>query len=107
VEPDPLLCNIIAGLLIALFLLPFSGDFVPMTAFELFIILINGMIVLGIGFVMLTIGPSLISAPEVSLFSLIETVLGPVWVWIGGYEAPPLTAVYGGLLLISALAGHR
>ena len=39
-------------------------------------------------------------------FYIPETVLGPVWVWLGGYEAPPLFAVYGGIMLIVALGTH-
>ena len=69
--------------------------------------MINGMLVLPIAFTLLTLGPSLISAPEVSLYTLIETVLGPIWVWLGGYEAPPVSAIFGGTLLIIALGIHR
>lgn len=69
-------------------------------------LLINGILVLAISFSLLNFGPSMISAPEVSLYTLIETVLGPVWVYLGGYEAPPSTAVYGGSALIAALAIH-
>lgn len=69
-------------------------------------LLINGILVLGVSLSLLNIGPSMISAPEVSLYTLIETVLGPVWVYLGGYEAPPSAAVYGGTALILALAIH-
>ena len=58
-------------------------------------------------FCLLTIGPAYISAPEVSLYTLIETVLGPVFVYVGGFEAPPVLTVYGGTLLLLALLGHR
>lgn len=73
---------------------------------ELALLMFNGMFILPVSFALLTIGPSLISAPEVSLFSLIETVLGPFLVWMGGFEAPPISAVFGGIILISALAIH-
>ncbi len=73
---------------------------------ELALLMFNGMFILPVSFALLTIGPSLISAPEVSLFSLIETVLGPFLVWMGGFEAPPISAVFGGVILISALAVH-
>jgi drug/metabolite transporter (DMT)-like permease len=102
-----MLCNVISGIILAVVLAPFGNDFIAPSNFEWAMLTINGAIVLPIAFVLLTIGPSLISAPEVSLFSLIETVLGPVWVWLGGYEPPPLTAVYGGALLITALIVHR
>lgn len=73
---------------------------------DLALLMFNGMFMLPVSFALLTIGPSLISAPEVSLFSLIETVLAPFLVWMGGYEAPPISAVFGGVILISALAVH-
>lgn len=69
-------------------------------------IVINGTLVLALAFSLLNICPTMISAPEVSLITLIETVLGPVWVYLGGYESPPITAVYGGCALIAALAIH-
>lgn len=69
-------------------------------------IVINGGVVLVLAFSLLNIGPTMISAPEVSLITLIETVLGPVWVYLGGYESPPITAVYGGCALVAALAIH-
>ena len=71
------------------------------------IILLDSFVVLSISFTLLTIGPTLISAPEVSLMTLIETVLGPIWVWLGGFEAPPTFAVYGGSALAAALVVNR
>jgi hypothetical protein len=58
-------------------------------------------------FSLLTIGPSYITAPEVSLYTLIETVVGPALVYAGGFETPPIYSVYGGVMLFVALAGHR
>jgi hypothetical protein len=79
----------------------------PVTGTELAILIVNGMALLPLSFVLLSIGPAYISAPEVSLYTLIETVLGPVWVWLGGFEAPPVSAMYGGSILILALGVHR
>jgi hypothetical protein len=76
------------------------------TIADLMLLVYNGMFLLPASFALLTIAPTLISAPEVSLFSLIETVLGPVLVWFGGFEAPPVSAIYGGVLLIFALIVH-
>ena len=55
---------------------------------------------------MLTVGPSLITAPEVSLFTEIETILGPVWVALAGYEKPPPLTLVGGIILLVALTVH-
>ena len=88
-------------------MLPYCGSFVGLTLFELIMLILNGMVVLPIGYTMMTIGPAFISAPEVSLYCLIETIFGPIWVWLGGFEAPPISAAIGGGLLISALGIHR
>ena len=32
--------------------------------------------------------------------------MGPVWVWLGGYEAPPKLTAYGGAILVLALIVH-
>lgn len=42
-------------------------------------------------------------AAEVSLFSLIETVLGPLWAWIGVGEAPGVPALVGGAVVVGAI----
>lgn len=56
-----------------------------------------------ISFSLLTIGPALFPAIEVSLICLPETVFGPAWVYVGGYEAPPLTAIIGGAAVVLIL----
>jgi drug/metabolite transporter (DMT)-like permease len=66
----------------------------------------NGVLVLGFSNVLLNVGPTMISAPEVSLIFLLETIFGPVWVYLGGYEAPPSSALYGGAVLIATLVVH-
>jgi len=81
-------------------------DLGALTGVDFIYILLQGFGVLGVGFMLLTVAPSYIPAPEVSLYTLIETVLGPVWVYIGGYEAPSVYAVCGGIILLIALAVH-
>jgi hypothetical protein len=36
-----------------------------------------------------------------------ETVLGLLWVWLAGFEKPPIETLYGGSVLIAALLTHR
>ena len=43
---------------------------------------------------------------EVGLFALLETTLGPIWVWLGIGERPTDIALVGGLIVISALFGN-
>lgn len=57
-------------------------------------------------FVMTTIGPRYLPAPEVGLIFLLETVLGPFWVWLVLSEQPPEAAFIGGGVLIATLVVH-
>ena len=49
-------------------------------------------------------GTKYLPAAEVGLLTLIETVLGPLWVWIGVGERPPLGTFVGGAVIVGALA---
>ena len=48
-----------------------------------------------------------LSAPEVSLLSLLEVVFGVLWVWLLSAEAPSAAVLGGGLLVLGALAGNE
>ena len=66
---------------------PFSSPgSVSLHDLGLFVALGVGQI--GLGLVLLTIGARLIPAAEVALISLLEIVLGPLWVWIFLSEQP-------------------
>jgi hypothetical protein len=43
---------------------------------------------------------------QVSLIVLIEVVLGPLFVWLGGFEAPTKSSIIGGVVIILALAAN-
>jgi len=47
-----------------------------------------------------------LSAPEVSLFLLLETVLAPIWVWLAVGEAVPPLTFYGGAVVLMTVAWH-
>ena len=51
-------------------------------AAQLPFVILQGAVVLPVSFVALTVGPAYIPAAEVSLLLLLETVLGPVWVYL-------------------------
>jgi drug/metabolite transporter (DMT)-like permease len=55
---------------------------------------------------LITLGPRYISAPEVSLLLLLETVLGPLWVWLVINETPTPLAIVGGAIVVTALIVH-
>lgn len=44
-----------------------------------------------------------LSAPEVSLLSLLEVLLGPLWAWLGAGEVPAQETLIGGAVVLMAL----
>jgi drug/metabolite transporter (DMT)-like permease len=73
---------------------------------ELALLFLFGACQLGIGFILFTTGARLIPAGEAILLSLLETVLGPIWVWVWPtlHEYPGDYALIGGALVIAAVA---
>jgi drug/metabolite transporter (DMT)-like permease len=58
---------------------------------------------IGLGLALLTIGARLIPATQVALITLLEVVLGPLWVWIALSERPGAATLLGGLVVIAAI----
>lgn len=69
-------------------------------------IVFNGAVVMPLSFYCLATGPRYISAPEVAMFYLLETVLAPVWVWMIFSETPTTRSLIGGAILVVALVAH-
>jgi drug/metabolite transporter (DMT)-like permease len=63
-----------------------------------------GVCQIGLGLVFLTIGGRLIPAAEVALITLLEVVLGPLWVWIFLSEQPGAATLAGGAVVLVAVA---
>jgi drug/metabolite transporter (DMT)-like permease len=58
---------------------------------------------IGLGFALLTVGARLIPAAQVGLITLLETVLGPVWVWLALDERPSTQTLVGGAIVLVAI----
>jgi drug/metabolite transporter (DMT)-like permease len=58
---------------------------------------------IGLGFALLTVGARLIPAAQVGLITLLEVVLGPVWVWLALDERPSTLTLIGGTIVIVAI----
>jgi drug/metabolite transporter (DMT)-like permease len=63
-----------------------------------------GVTQIGLGLIFLSIGARLIPAAEVGLITLLEIVLGPLWVWIALGEQPSATTLAGGAVVLVAVA---
>jgi drug/metabolite transporter (DMT)-like permease len=59
---------------------------------------------IGLGFALLTVGARLIPAAQVGLITLLEIVLGPLWVWLALDERPSTLTLAGGAIVIAAIA---
>ena len=69
-------------------------------------ILLMGFAVVAPATALMTLGPRYISAPEVGLIVLLETVLGPIWVWLVIAETPSRLALIGGAIVVVTLFVH-
>ena len=58
---------------------------------------------IGLGFALLTVGARLIPAAQVGLITLLEVVLGPLWVWHALDERPSTLTFVGGAIVIVAI----
>ena len=59
---------------------------------------------IGLGFALLTVGARLIPAAQVGFITLLEIVLGPLWVWLALNERPSTLTLIGGAIVIGAIA---
>jgi drug/metabolite transporter (DMT)-like permease len=71
---------------------------------DLVLLVLLGVGQIGLGFVFLTIGGRLIPAAEVALITLLEIVLGPLWVWLVLSEQPGAATLVGGVIVLVAVA---
>ena len=69
-------------------------------------IVMTGALILPVSFFSLSFASRHTAAANVSLLMLLETVIGPVWVWIGTGEVPTPRLLTGGALVLISLAAY-
>lgn len=62
-----------------------------------------GLFQMGVGLALLTVGARLLPPAEVALLSLLEVVLGPLWVWLAYEERPTAMTLVGGAVVTAAV----
>ena len=92
-----------SGLLTAVMILPLASPLAVSQA-DMGYLLIMGLYMLPVGTALMFLGPRYIPAPEVGLLLLLESILGPVWVWLALGEEPGVSTLLGGAIVISTLA---
>ena len=73
---------------------------------DLIIVPLMCVLCVAIPFVLVTIAPRFIPAAEVNLFFLLETIIGPIWVWLIIKEQPSIETLQGGAIIITTIATH-
>jgi drug/metabolite transporter (DMT)-like permease len=67
------------------------------------LLVLLGVTQIGLGLIFLSIGGRLIPAAEVALITLLEIVLGPMWVWVFLSERPSTATLLGGAIVLAAV----
>ena len=73
---------------------------------DLLLLALFGSGQLGLGMILFTAGARRIPVAEAALIAVLESVLGPLWVWLAIGENPGVPSLVGGAIVLAALAGH-
>ncbi len=95
----------IGKLAVALFAMIFV-DQLKLENSDLIIVPLMCVACIAIPFVCVTLAPRYITAAEVNLFFLLETIFGPFWVWLVIKEQPSLETIIGGGIIITTITIH-
>ena len=96
---------VLGKLCVAIFAFFFVENF-ELVETDLIIVPIMCIMCVAIPFVLVTIAPRFISAPEVNLFFLLEVIIGPIWVWLIINEKPSIETIIGGFVILVTIATH-
>ena len=96
---------VVGKLVVAIFAMFFVETYMLIDR-DLLIIPLMCIMCVAIPFVLVTIAPRFIPAEEVNLFFLLETIIGPIWVWLIIKEQPSIETIQGGIVIILTIAIH-
>ena len=101
-EVDMIPLQLVAGIFATLIGLFMSPSIIVSTN-DIFLGFIAGFFQVGLGFILITIGARSTPSAFVGIIMLTEAVLGPLWAWMFANENPPLTVLFGGAVVITAV----
>ena len=96
---------VVGKLIIGLFAMLFVKDY-SLNDNDIYIVPLMCVMCVAIPFVLVTIAPRFITAAEVNLFFLLETIIGPIWVWLIIKEQPTPETIVGGAIIVLTIATH-
>jgi drug/metabolite transporter (DMT)-like permease len=101
-EMDRIVLTAFSGIAISILAFLLSED-LKIDMNNLIIVMFMGLIISSFSRVLIGNGAKYISASEVSLLMLIETIMAPIWVWIFLNEIPTIYTFIGGSIIIITL----
>lgn len=104
-DVDMMPATCMAGLVSATLAAVMAPD-LNINANDLVIALLLGTVQYAAGFMLITIATRHIKAAEVALFALSESILAPIWVWIGVGETPSGWTLIGSGIVLLAVIMH-
>ena len=93
----------VGGLVAAILVSPLAAP-TSITLSDFGYLATSGFVVLPLGFGLLAVAPRFLPAAEVGLITLLETILGPLWVWLAIGEEPGFRTLVGGAIVVGTLA---
>ena len=94
------------GLLVAITLAPVVPAFHFSSTYGFVLMLCEGALLVPLALGLIAAAARYLPAPQVGLFLLLETILGPFWIWAILGERPTRYALIGGGIVVLSLAGH-
>jgi len=94
----------ISGMIIGATAIIFNNSTFVISHHDFEMCAIMGLVQVGIGLIIYIAGSKYVPAAELALLSLIEVMLGPIWVWLGVGEIPSFYTMVGGAVILSAIA---
>jgi len=105
-RPETMLTALcVSGFLAAGISFPFAAP-LSVTAHDLGLAALLGGLVIPLALSIFFSAVRYIPAAEAALISLLETVLGPLWAWLGVGEVPASVTIVGGVIVVGAIAGN-
>jgi drug/metabolite transporter (DMT)-like permease len=102
----PILEAVMAGGALAMAAGLALGSPASVTALDLGLLALFGLLTMGGGLALFTVGARRIPSAQAALLGALETPLAPLWVWLAFAEVPPTATFIGGGLILAALAWH-
>tara|TARA_Y100001934_G_C12244943_1_gene722210 strand:+ start:78 stop:929 length:852 start_codon:yes stop_codon:yes gene_type:complete len=102
-QPDMLVALLLAAF-VATFLSLLFVEQLSISWWDFGVSVYLGVFQVGLGFTLLILGARYVPAAQVGLLALLEPVLGPIWAWLTVTEIPTAATLWGGLIILSAVA---